>query len=44
VNALLEEGEQRQIDPRALEDLREFQKVLRVARENKVGWHLAIDF
>jgi hypothetical protein len=44
VNSLIEEGEKRQLDSRTIADLREFQKVLEVAKQNGVGWHLAVDF
>ena len=44
VNALLEEGERRQLDARAITDLRDFQRVLEVAKQNDVGWHMAVDF
>jgi hypothetical protein len=44
VNSIIEEGEKRQLDTRTIADLREFQKVLEVAKQNGVGWHLAVDF
>lgn len=44
VKAMIEEGEKRQLDVRVLAELREFQKVLEVAKKSGVGWHLAVDF
>jgi hypothetical protein len=41
---MIEEGEKRQLDIRILADLREFQNVLETAKQNSVGWHLAVDF
>jgi hypothetical protein len=41
---MIEEGEKRQLDVPILTDLREFQNVLEVAKQNSVGWHLAVDF
>lgn len=41
---MIEEGERRQLDVRVLAELREFQKVLEVAKKSGVGWHLAVDF
>jgi hypothetical protein len=44
VSAPIMGRQKRRIDLRAIQELREFQKVLQVAMENKVGWHLAVDF
>jgi hypothetical protein len=44
VNSIIKGGEKRQLDTRTIADLREFQKVLEVAKQNGVGWHLAVDF
>ena len=44
MNTLVEKGEKRDLDARAVADLREFQRVLQVARQNNVGWHLAVAF
>jgi hypothetical protein len=38
-----ESGKIRHVD-QILSDLKEFHKVLKVAKENGVGWHLAVDF
>ena len=44
VLALLEAAEKRGGSERMANDLKEFQKVLEVAKENGVRWHLAVDF
>jgi hypothetical protein len=44
VKTMIEEGEKRKLDTRILADLREFQNVLEAAKQNGVGWHLAVDF
>jgi hypothetical protein len=44
VSAPIIEGEERRVDLRAIQELREFQKVLQVAKENKVGLQVAVDF
>jgi len=43
VKTMIGEGEKRQFDIRILADLREFQSVLEAAKQNAVGWHLAVD-
>ena len=44
VKMLIDEGERKQIDARAISELREFQNVLEAAKQHGVGWHLAVDF
>jgi hypothetical protein len=46
VDALLRVAESKRIEQveRIVDDLREFHKVLTVARANNVRWHLAVDF
>jgi hypothetical protein len=46
VRALMQAAESGKIalGDKILDDLEEFQKVLGVAKENGVGWHLAVDF
>jgi hypothetical protein len=44
VKSIIEEGENSRFDARTIADLREFQKVLEIAKQHAVGWHLAVDF
>jgi len=44
MNGLVEDAEKHKLDSSVIADLREFQTVLEVARQNDVGWHLAVDF
>jgi hypothetical protein len=44
VKALIDEAEKHQLDARVMGDLRDFQMLLEVAKQNGVGWHLAVDF
>lgn len=44
VKALIDEAEKHQLDARVIDDLREFQTVLGAAKQNGIGWHLAVDF
>jgi hypothetical protein len=44
VNSIIEKRENSRLDARTISDLREFQKVLEVAKQHAVGWHLAVDF
>lgn len=44
VKALIDEAEKHQLDAPVIDDLREFQTVLGVAKKNGIGWHLAVDF
>ena len=44
LKSIIEEGEKGQLDARIIADLQEFQKVLQVAKQHSVGWHLALDF
>lgn len=44
VNGLIDEAEKYALDARVIADLREFQTVLKMAKQNGVAWHLAVDF
>jgi hypothetical protein len=44
INALLDYAENQKFDARVAADLREFKSVLENAKQNGVGWHLAVDF
>jgi len=44
VRALLLEAETEKVEQRVLDDLREFDRVLGIAQQNGVRWHLAVDF
>ncbi len=44
INGLLDEAENHKLDARVVADLREFRSVLEKAKQNGVGWHLAVDF
>ena len=44
VNGLIDEAEKHALDARVIADLREFQTVLKMAKQNDVTWHLAVDF
>jgi|SRR5215468_10085967 len=44
VNGLIDEAEGHALDARVIADLREFQTVLTMAKQNDVAWHLAVDF
>ena len=44
VNGLIDEAEKQALDARVIADLREFQTVLKMAKQNDLAWHLAVDF
>ena len=44
INGLLDEAENHKLDARLVADLRELKSVLEKAKQNGVGWHLAVDF
>jgi hypothetical protein len=44
VKFIIGEGEKGHLDAHTIADLRDFQKVLEGAKQNGVGWHLAVDF
>jgi len=44
VRALLQAAEDGKLAGNIADELRAFKKVLEVARDNGVGWHLAVDF
>lgn len=44
VNGLIDAAGRDKLDARIIADLQEFKAVLETARQNGVGWHLAVDF
>lgn len=44
ISGLLDEAENHKLDARVVADLRELKSVLEKAKQNGVGWHLAVDF
>ena len=44
ISGLLDEAENHKLDARVVGDLRELKSVLEKAKQNGVGWHLAVDF
>ena len=44
INGLIDEAEKHALDARVIADLREFQTVLKMAKQYDVAWHLAVDF